>query len=564
MTPFFHEAFYMCLFPILILIIQSLCFPISKTYSKTIPLSWKMTALFLSLLYLCMSSITEVLKEKLPLIIKLFLLLCCFMSCYLLLLRMGNFSPKKNFVPFSFRKIGKTPIYLVMIPITLLSVFIISGCYPGVFSTDSASNWNDVATNTFSNWHPVTYLYTLKIIQRIFGNPFPMVILQTLLWLFASQYAVYLLEKYTFIRHGDILYTIFSMVFIYSYRALGNIEKDTLWNIALFLLCLFIFDFIKSKQPFPQYKIMGFTLIVCIVCTIRHMGNVIVLITLLTVLLYEWKSKYADTKRRKKQLFFLLGMSILIPVFLINILGGHVLHMIPNETYVKYSVPISMAGAVASKETLDSKDINILEEIMPLEKWQSCYDKYYADSLSRTWGAIGDDALKFRDNDFQKKIILLNAKFLSKYPVTYLTAYFDMTSIIWEMGTPSDGYEWIPVTIYSSALDQYPGLSDLQIKSNLSTRIQQNFFAHSDQIPVWSSICWRGGFSIFVLLVCSFLLIKKKRSQELLALIPALLLTGILFLATPSQDPRYIDSYHMLASFFILVAASSEEDSNNG
>ena len=146
----------------------------------------------------------------------------------------------------------------------------------------------------------------------------------------------------------------------------------------------------------------------------------------------------------------------------------------------------------------------------------------------------------------------------------HLTAYFDMTSIIWEMGTPSDGYEWIPVTIYSSALDQYPGLSDLQIKSNLSTRIQQNFFAHSDQIPVWSSICWRGGFSIFVLLVCSFLLIKKKRSQELLALIPALLLTGILFLATPSQDPRYIDSYHMLASFFILVAAFSEEDSNNG
>ena len=159
---------------------------------------------------------------------------------------------------------------------------------------------------------------------------------------------------------------------------------------------LFLFDFIKSKQLFAWYKIMGFTLIACMVCTIRHMGNVIVLITLLALLLYEWKSKYTDTKKRKKQLLFLLGVSILIPVFLINILGSHVLHMVPNEEYVKYSVPVSMAGAVASKETLDAEDIAVLEEIMPLEKWQSCYDKYYADSLSRTWGAIGDDALKLR------------------------------------------------------------------------------------------------------------------------------------------------------------------------
>ena len=82
-------------------------------------------------------------------------------------------------------------------------------------------------------------------------------------------------------------------------------------------------------------------------------------------------------------------------------------------------------------------------------------------------------------------------------------------------------------------------------------------------LAIWR-LRWRGGFSIFVLLVCSCLLIKKKRSRELLALLPALLLTGILFLANPSQDPRYIDSYHMLMCFFLLVASSSEGGSNRG
>lgn len=73
-----------------------------------------------------------------------------------------------------------------MIPITILSFFIISGCYPGVFSSDSASSWTDVATNNFSDWHPVTYLYILKVIQRIFGNPFPLVLVQTILWIAAN------------------------------------------------------------------------------------------------------------------------------------------------------------------------------------------------------------------------------------------------------------------------------------------------------------------------------------------------------------------------------------------
>ena len=77
-----------------------------------------------------------------------------------------------------------------------------------------------------------------------------------------------------------------------------------------------------------------------------------------------------------------------------------------------------MAGAVASKEDLPEKDIETLEQIIPIEKWRDYYDKYYADSLSRTWGSIGEDALKLRDKDFQREIILLNAKFLIKYPIT--------------------------------------------------------------------------------------------------------------------------------------------------
>lgn len=554
MTPFFNESIYMCIFPIVLCIILYTHFPVSKDTLLCISSHWKITSVVLSILYLEMASLSELLKSNIHPFFKIIIIPLCLLSSYLLLLRTGTLKVQSTTV--CFRKLCKTPVYLVMIPITLLSLFVISGCYPGVFSTDSASNWIDVATNSFSNWHPVTYLYILKVIQRIFGNPFPLIILQTLLWLLSHQYALSLLEKYFSFRHGDIYYTILSFIMMYSYRALGNIEKDTIWNIGVFLFSLFIYEFVKSKERLPWYKLLGFMVAACITGTIRHMGNIIVIVTFIVLILFELKQYRTKHSNRIKQLNFLLTISILVPILLINVLGNHILHMVPNENYVKFSVPAAMVGAVASQENLDPEDIEILEQIMPLEKWQSCYDKYFADSLSRTWGAIGEDALKLRNTSFQKNLIKLNAKFLIKYPKTYLTAYFDMTSIIWEMGTPADGYEWIPISIYSSALDTYPGLANLQVKPTISTNIQQTLVAFSDKVPVWSSICWRGGFSLFILTVCACLFVKKKRTCEVLALLPAFLLTGVLFLANPSQDPRYIDVYHMLMCFFVFTASA--------
>src|SRR5699024_10056812 len=79
--------------------------------------SWKIISLLLSILYLLMTSITEVIKDDFPLPAKCILLLASFFSCFLLLIRAG-FSEIQSF-PYSFRKIGPTPVYTVMIPITI-------------------------------------------------------------------------------------------------------------------------------------------------------------------------------------------------------------------------------------------------------------------------------------------------------------------------------------------------------------------------------------------------------------------------------------------------------------
>ena len=152
MTPFFNESTYMCIFPIIICLIMQLVVPFPLQKIRKVSLSWRVISLFLSILYILMTSITEVIKDDFSLPAKCILLLVSLFSCFLLLIRAGS-SEIRSF-QHSFRKIGRTPIYTVMIPITLLTLFIISGCYPGVFSSDSASSWTDVAANSFSDWHP--------------------------------------------------------------------------------------------------------------------------------------------------------------------------------------------------------------------------------------------------------------------------------------------------------------------------------------------------------------------------------------------------------------------------
>ncbi|HJD37128.1 MAG TPA: hypothetical protein IAA00_09415, partial [Candidatus Blautia ornithocaccae] len=91
--------------------------------------------------------------------------------------------------------------------------------------------------------------------------------------------------------------------------------------------------------------------------TIRHMGNLIVLFSLLILFIWQWRKKAKENKKILRRLSLVFLSSIFIPVFLVNILGTHILHMVPNEDYVKYTIPVAMAGAVASKEDLPEKDI---------------------------------------------------------------------------------------------------------------------------------------------------------------------------------------------------------------
>lgn len=556
---FFSEATYMCLLPMIINVILQ----VSSLGKKKIRIEkkWSAAAAGLSILYILMLCVTEVVNgTKLPefyqstagVILKIVLIGGCFVSNYFLTLRLlEGFLCKKV---EGFKKIGNTPIYVIMIPVVIISFVCIAGCYPGILSSDSAASWLEVMKGNYSDWHPVTYLYILKVVQKIFGTPYPIIIFQALFWIIINQYVLFLLEKYAPYRYIDVGYLLLSVGLLASYRALGNLEKDTLWNMAVFAFSLGIFELIKSKGRISKPSLVLFLLSALMTATIRHGGVANVLISLAIVLFVMILKKDDDTRWKSKIILAFMLTTFIVKVALVDFLGFYILNAVPNEPYVKYNIPMAMVGAVAVHEKVTAEELSVMEKIMPLEKWQKCYDKYYADTIDRPWEAIGEDVYKLNDPSMGKEILFLNAKFLIHYPKTYLTAYFDMTNIVWEMGTPVDGYEWMPISIYSSAIETRPELKDLQIKRNAITTKMENIVSISDGVPIWNSICWRGGFAIYTLLLSAVIFVRRKRAEDILAFLPGVFLGIVLMLANPSQDPRYINSYQMMMSFFLIYA----------
>lgn len=43
---------------------------------------------------------------------------------------------------------------------------------------------------------------------------------------------------------------------------------------------------------------------------------------------------------------------------------------------------------------------------------------------------------------FKRDLIRINWHFVTKHPIEYVRTLFDVSSIVWEISRPVDGYEW--------------------------------------------------------------------------------------------------------------------------
>lgn len=420
---------------------------------------------------------------------------------------------------------GKKLFWLCFGVLSAFSLVALFSAYPGVWIEGDVITVLYYVETGWSNFHPFPYLLLVWLGKTVFKTTFSINVFQTIVWLLLQFYILNVLKNIRL--RCMLIYTAILCIASTPFTYLAVMYKDTLFSMGILGITAALFQIIRkrrmSKADFVVLNGAGL-----LVTLFRHAGQAVMIVMCACFILFFWKN-------RKLLFRFAATLVIQIGFFLFfGVILFQQFHVTENPDHVKYGTPLAMIGAaVKSGMEFEAEDIAQLEKVMPLEDWGNCYNKYWADSISRWWGDIGGriDTVEtlIHEEDYGSFLIKMNAKILSKDPKLYLRAFFDMNSILWEFSMPAD----------------YDDMSLCQVDENGSIRytafhrLTDTWWKFEEELPVTHSLFQRAGFSLFLILATMFVFFKKKKRAYLLSCIPVILHNILLTITIPAQDPRY-------------------------
>lgn len=448
----------------------------------------------------------------------------------------------------------KFKFYPQTIVISMVSFVFMISSFPVLSFSDATGCWNLAISNTWDDWHTVGFIFFIKLCSLIVKSPFSVIVVQTLFWILINNYAIHILFQHSHSKFVCNLYVLLSCVFFTPYVYLQLMYKDVVYNMFLFAFSIAVLDFIyKDKLHF--YSCIPCIVFGTLASLFRHAGDIPVIITSIVVLIIS----LVNQRDKILQSFSILISPVIAYILIVNIFAMNILHAVPNPRYVSYTIPMLTVGAVvASGVPLSADEEKIIEQVTTVEKLKSCYNKYFADPIARSWSTIGNDIENLNNPKISNSILKLNARFLVEHPRIYIRSLLNISSIVWEIARPADGYEWAPIN--GAAIDYDSAFKTVQ--PNAATSITKPLTYFTNQTPVLRTVFWRGGFWIFILLLSLALLQYKKQYKASVGILPILIYCALLFISIPAQDPRYILGTIEFAIFYFIFAISKKPDAN--
>ena len=421
---------------------------------------------------------------------------------------------------------------------SIISIAFCLSAYPALLHADGTYLWQQATLAArWSDWHPVSYIVLLYISRFIADTPFTMIGIQTVAWIITMRIAFILLEAKGVSSKAYFITTLVACFMSYVY--LHVLYKDVLYSIALFGMTVSIIGFIENQDRLRWMAgIGGYGAIVAIS---RHAAIVPVVVSI--VILALWVALAQHNKRKLSHLVLLCLVPVLLVYLGLRAFAFSSTNVIKNPGYITYTIPIHMLGAYASSDVqVDDQSRALMEKLMPLEKWQEGYNKdpFLADTLARQWGIMGENIEKIDEEALGGEIIRANWKFLTHYPAKYLRAYFTITSLVWEISRQNEYCEWYGAEFKNYASAPSVIFPYLDVKRNALSNILEPASILLYSMPSLRNIIFRGGWSVFVLLVISYVAIRQRRKEILFAMIPVSSSVFLLMLSIPAHDPRFV------------------------
>ena len=451
--------------------------------------------------------------------------------------------------------------------IVACTLFFSFAYFPGELHSDfeiGLLNWHNIP---WSDFHTLSFQFFIKLCTLLIPKVFMVTLVQGFLFVLVNNYAIDTIYKYISnpIRNAwiySMLIVTFGSIII---RYIPNLCKDTNFVITMygFSICLlrFIIDRQRDTMTYVKLGIMGL-----FASMFRHAALPIVIITILVLMIYEMSEFKGGGGETSLHQFFILRIRkllivIMIPIIgilLVRFIGFGVLNAEKNPQHISYSVPMNLVGAMAYRSdvkgyTIDEQELSMMEEIMPFEKWIECYNRYYCDPISRTTSTIGDDILKLENKEIQRNVIMLDWYYLTHHPYDFVISFFDVNSLVWEIASPPDMVEFIPM-----AFPDY--LEVHSMHKGEFYYMSERWCEFIDGICLLRTIFYRGGLILFLLFTLCTALIVNKRKKYIIPILPVFIYAALLMISIPAPEVRYIMIFMIYAIFFYIFMLNIETE----
>ena len=451
--------------------------------------------------------------------------------------------------------------YPVWMYIAVSFVFLIA-YYPGVMHTDFEKEWMWGYETKWSDWHTVGYLMFIKLCTIFTDRPFMITIASSLMYYLTANYTVGVLRKHFPSRQyiGWIYMCLYMCFGFYSCMYIGEVQKNNLSTPMLLAFAVSLLDHALSREH-DRRQYINMAVFAFFASLFRHSLWEIVLITIVFTAVGAalCKEKTGEEKKKDiKGLAFIFATTVASFLIFTEGIGFGLLKAERNPAYIKYTIPMNLAASMAyrSQETglvIDDEIKQMMEQIIPMEKWAEYYCPYDADVIDRPWHEIGDNVLKLNDPKIASDIIRVNWYYLTHYPRQFVLSFFDINSIVWEIAK-APGLE-----MYSphSAPEHY----------DIHHMRKGEFYNFSESLKMFlgsfgigRTVVYRGGLYLYLMILTAFILLRKHQFRVLTSMLPILLYALALMISIPQEGSQYIMPFPLFAALFGVVSFMIREN----
>ena len=423
--------------------------------------------------------------------------------------------------------------------------------YPCTMTNDSRGHWlQALSPYPLNDYSPLAFNLLLKGLFTITGftTPYIYVLFQTIVFSLIVGDTANFLHR---LGVGRKMLIAGSLVFAFlpsTYMLLLYLSKNPLSGI----LCLGVVSCLLQLITETEYYLKKWTwyvktvVLILALYLIRENNMVIFIPLIIFAIWFLFKNRNLGSR------ILIVVLGVICSIFFVNnVVYKSIDYVHVDKSHETIRPLLSPVGSALKQELPLPDDIyKTAERVLPAEEWIKRYDPFNSDEI--TWV----DPMPQYTEVSLKEGLSVYFKMLRLYPDVVIKDRLDGMDCVWNINVEIEDKNKCPTVVYDDVSFKDAKLPDGLI-CDIAERIKgltSKLLDISRNEEILDTFIWRNGIFVYLLMVASFFLVRKKKAKLLWAILPSvfILLTYVLVIAW--QMYFYLWFFPLSVTLLIIVA----------